>query len=111
FAPYLIIIAVLGVASLHAVTLQLDKATNLVAWPGLHVLNAKGKPPSSEIFKLNWLTAAGNQLFVCALLTVAALGIAPRRALSIFATTVTQLKWAILTVCSVLALAYVMNLS
>jgi lactate permease len=111
FVPYMIIIVVLGVCSLHAVTLQLDKATNLVAWPGLHVLNAKGKPPSSEIFKLNWLTAAGNQLFLCGLLTVAALGVAPRRALAIFATTVKQLRWAILTVCSVLALAYVMNLS
>ena len=38
-------------------------------------------------------------------------GVAPRRALAIFASTVKQLRWAILTVCSVLALAYVMNLS
>jgi lactate permease len=111
FVPYVIIIVVLGVASLHAVTLQLDKATNLVNWPGLNVLNSKGKAPSSEIFKLNWLTAAGNQLFLCGLLTVAALGIAPRQAIEVFASTVKQLRWAILTVCSVLALAYVMNLS
>jgi lactate permease len=111
FVPYMIIIVVLGVRSLHAVALQLDKATNLVAWPALHVLGATGKPPSSEIFKLNWFTAAGNQLFLCALLTAAALRVAPRRALAIFATTVMQLRWAILTVCSVLALAYVMNLS
>jgi lactate permease len=99
------------VCSLSAVALQLDKATSLVAWPGLHVLGATGKAPSSEIFKLNWLTAAGNQLFICGLLTVAALGVAPRRALAVFASTVSQLRWAILTVCSVLALAYVMNLS
>jgi lactate permease len=111
FSPYIIIIVVLGVCSLHAVALQLDKATNLVAWPGLHVLSAAGKAPSSEIFKLNWLTAAGNQLFLCGLLTVAALGVAPRRALAVFVSTVIQLRWAILTVCSVLALAYVMNLS
>jgi lactate permease len=111
FVPYIIIIVVLGVASLHAVALQLDKATNAVAWPGLHVLNAKGNPPSSETYKLNWLTAAGSQLFVCGLLTVAALGVTPRRALSIYATTLKQLRWAILTVCSVLALSYVMNLS
>ena len=111
FVPYMIIIVVLGVCSLHAVALQLDKATTLVAWPGLHVLGARGKPPSSEIFNLNWLTAAGNQLFLCALLTAAALGVAPRRAAAIFASTVMQLRWAILTVCSVLALAYVMNLS
>jgi lactate permease len=111
FGPYAIIIMVLGVCSLSAVALQLDKATSLVAWPGLHVLGASGKAPSSEIFKLNWLTAAGNQLFICGLLTVAALGVAPRRALAVFVSTVSQLRWAILTVCSVLALAYVMNLS
>jgi lactate permease len=94
FVPYMIIIAVLGVASLHAVALQLDKATNLVAWPGLHALNSKGTPPSSEIFKPNWLTAAGNQLFLCALMTAAALGVAPRRVLAIFASAVEQLSCA-----------------
>jgi lactate permease len=111
FAPYIIIIVVLGVASLHMVALQLDKATNAVTWPGLHVLNAKGKPPASEIYKLNWLTAAGSQLFVCGLLTAAALRVAPRRALAIYAATFKELRWAIVTVCAVLGLAYVMNLS
>jgi len=111
FVPYMIIIVVLGVASLHVVALQLDKATNAVTWPGLHVLNAKGKPPSSEIYKLNWLTAAGSQLFVCGLLTAAALRVAPRRALAIYAATFKELRWAIVTVCAVLGLAYVMNLS
>jgi lactate permease len=111
FVPYMIIIVVLGVCSLHAVAAQLDKATSAITWPGLHVLNAKGKPPASEIYKLNWLTAAGSQLFVSGLLTAAALRVRPRRALAIYAATLKQLFWAIVTVCSVLALAYVMNLS
>jgi lactate permease len=111
FVPYMIIIVVLGVCSLHAIAVQLDKATNAVTWPGLHVLSATGKPPSSEIYKLNWLTAAGSQLFVCGLLTAAALRVAPRRALAIYAATLKELRWAIVTVCAVLGLAYVMNLS
>jgi lactate permease len=111
FAPYMIIILVLGVASLHAVAQHLDAATTLLAWPGLHVLNVAGAAPSSATFKLNWLTAPGNQLFVCGLLTAAVLGVAPRAAVGVFANTVKQLRWAVLTVCSVLALAYVMNLS
>jgi len=111
FVPYMIIIVVLGVASLHAVAAELEKATNTLTWPGLHVLNAKGKPPTSLIYKLNWLTAAGSQLFVCGLLTVAALRVAPGRALAVYAATLKQLGWAIVTVCSVLALAFVMNLS
>ena len=111
FVPYMIIIVVLGVASLHAVAAELEKATNALTWPGLHVLNAKGKPPTSLIYKLNWLTAAGSQLFVCGLLTVAALRVAPGRALAVYAATLKQLGWAIVTVCSVLALAFVMKLS
>jgi L-lactate permease len=61
--------------------------------------------------KAQWASLIALGVAVCGLLTVAALGVAPRRALAIFTSTVTQLRWAILTVCSVLALAYVMNLS
>jgi lactate permease len=111
FAPYAIIIVVLGVTSLHAVQTELDKATNAFSWPGLHVLNAKGKPPTSLIYKLNWLTAAGTGLLVSGLITAIVLRVNPRRAVAMYLSTLNQLKWAILTVCSVLALAYVMNLS
>ncbi len=111
FVPYIIIIIVLGVCSLHAVALQLDKATSAFSWPGLHVINAKGKAPTSELYKLNWLTAAGSQLFVCGLLSAAALRVAPRRALAVYGSTLKGLIAAIITVASVLGLAYVMNLS
>jgi lactate permease len=111
FAPYAIIVAVLGITSLHAVTLQLDKAASVFSWPGLHILNAKGKAPSSEMFKLTWLTAAGTWLFVSGLLTMAVLRVRPALALRIYGQTLGRLRWALLTVCSVLALAYVMNLS
>jgi len=111
FSPYLIIIAVLGVISLHPVQTELEKATNAFSWPGLHVLNAKGKAPTSETFKLNWLTAAGTGLLVSGLLTMAALRVAPRRALGIYVRTLVELRWALVTVCAVLAIAFVMNFS
>ena len=111
FAPYAIIVVVLGVTSLHGVQAQLDKATNAFGWPGLHVLNAKGKAPTSETFKLNWLTAAGTWLLVSGVLTMLALRVRPVLALKIYGRTLAQIKWARVTVCSVLAVAYVMNLS
>jgi lactate permease len=111
FVPYLIIIVVLGVTSLHAVTTELDKATSIFKWPGLHVLNAKGKVPTSVTFKLTWLTAAGTWLFVSGVLTAIVLRVRPAMALRIYLETLNQIKTAILTVCAVLALAYVMNLS
>jgi lactate permease len=111
FAPYVIIIIVLGLLAVNGIMTDLDKATSEFSWPGLHVLNAKGKAPTSLIFKLNWLTAAGTGLFVSGVITAIVLRVSPGRAVGIFVGTLKQLKWAIVTVCSVLAVAYVMNLS
>ena len=111
FAPYVIIIVALGVTSIHGIQTQLDKATSAFSWPGLHVLNGKGEAPKSETFKLTWLTAAGTWLFVSGILTAIVLRVRPNYAVRIYGRTLNQLKWAILTVCAVLALAYVMNMS
>jgi lactate permease len=111
FAPYAIIVVVLGITSITSIQLQLEKANSVFSWPGLHVLNAKGKAPTSETFKLTWLTAAGTWLFVSGVLTAIVLRVRPARAVQIYLQTLNQIKWALLTVCSVLALAYVMNLS
>jgi lactate permease len=111
FAPYAVIIVVLGVCSLHPITKQLDMASTEFSWPGLHVVGATGKPPTSELFKLNWLTAAGSQLLVAGVLTTLVLRVSPFRALAIYARTLRLLVWPIVTVCAVLAVAYVMNLS
>src|SRR5947209_255331 len=111
FAPYIIIVIVLGIVSVSSISTDLEKATNAFSWPGLHVLNAKGEAPKSEIFKLNWFTAAGTWLLVSGVLTMLVLRVRPALALRTYLRTLDQLKWAILTVCTVLALAYVMNLS
>jgi len=111
FAPYVIITIVLGVISLTAVVKQLTQATIKFAWPGLHILGATGKPPKSEMFKLDWFTAAGTGLLIAGLITVIALRIGPGLAVRTYLRTLNQIKWALLTVCSVLALAYVMNFS
>jgi lactate permease len=111
FAPYAIIVIVLGIMSLHPVLRWLDGATTKFSWPGLHVLNHKGKAPTSELFKLNWLTAAGTGLLIAGILTALVLRVNPMRALRIYWQTLVQIKWALLTVCAVLAIAYVMNMS
>ncbi len=111
FAPYLIIIVVLGVTSISGITKELDKATSAFSWPGLHVLSSKGKAPTSETFKLNYLTAAGTWLFVSGVITALVLRVRPALAVRIYGQTLVQLKWAIVTVMAVLGIAYVMNLS
>ncbi len=111
FAPYIIIVIVLGIVSVSSINADLEKATNAFSWPGLHVLNAKGEAPKSETFKLNWFTAAGTWLLISGALTMIVLRVRPALAVRTYLRTLDQMKWAMLTVCAVLALAYVMNLS
>jgi lactate permease len=111
FGPYLIIIAVFSLAQVGPIKDFLDGRTAEFQWPGLDVRDAEGEQLSSVTFVFNWLAAAGTLLLISGLLTMAALRIKPRTALEAYGETLNQLKWAILTVASVLALAYVMNFS
>ena len=111
YAPYVIIIAVFGIAQIGTIHDWLGNATKSFSWPGLHVLNPKGEAPKSATFKFDYLQAAGTLMLVSGLLTMAALKVWPARAARIYGATLNQLKWAIVTVMAVLSLAYVMNLS
>lgn len=113
YAPYAIIIAVFAIAQIGPIKDALAKEpfTHEFSWPGLHVTNPDGDPVSSLMFTLNWLPAAGTLMLISGVITAAVLRVPPGRALRVAAGAFDQLKWAILTVASVLALAYVMNQS
>jgi lactate permease len=109
YAPYLIIIAVFALAQWGPIKDFLAKGVTEFDWPGLNILNSSGEAPSSQTYNFNWLPAAGTLLLIAGLLSMAVLRISPGRALRVYGRTLDQLKWATLTVASVLALAYVMN--
>ncbi|MEV7966085.1 L-lactate permease [Sphaerisporangium sp. NPDC088356] len=111
YAPYAIIIVVFVICQLPPVKSLLDRATFTVRWPGLHLLSAKGVETALPTFTLNLLTTPGTQMLVAGVITMAALRLSPPRALSAYGATLHQLRWAILTVMTVLALAFVMNAS
>jgi lactate permease len=112
YAPYLIIIAIFAIAQWGPLkTWMADHATIKFDWPGLNVLNAKGEAPTSATYVFNWLPAAGTLLLIAGVISMFVLRMSPGRAIRIYGETLDQLKWATLTVATVLALAYVMNLS
>ncbi len=111
YAPYAIIIAVFVVCQITAVKKLLDKATVKFQWPGLDVVSPKGKPVSLTEFTLNLLTTPGTQMLVAGLITMIVLKLSVPRAVTAYGATLHQLRWAIVTVMAVLALAFVMNLS
>jgi lactate permease len=111
FMPYILIITVFAIAQWKPIKEFLDARTYAFDWPGIDVLNAKGKAPSSVTYKLNWANAAGSLLLVAGLLSMIVLRVSPGRAVRVFGRTLYELRWATLTVATVLALAFVMNLS
>ena len=102
YAPYMIIIAVLSLAQWAPIKEALDGLTREIDWPGLNVVNAEGEEPPTAVFKLNWAITPGTLLLVSGLLTMLVLRISPGRAMRVYGQTLNQLKWATLTVATVL---------
>ncbi|MBQ0906221.1 L-lactate permease [Micromonospora sp. U21] len=113
YAPYLIIIAIFSIANFGPVKDALAKEpwTVKFGWPGLDILGGNGNPLSSVTFTLNWLPAAGTLMILAGVLTALVLRVSAGRALRAYGRTYVELRYAIVTVMAVLALAYVMNQS
>ncbi len=122
-APYAIIVAIFSVSQIPAVkAFLLGIGQVKFPWPGLAVIGADGKasslivsaagnPINTTIFTLDHLRATGTLLLISGIITAIVYKIRPSDAIKAYGTTLKQLKFTIVTVLSVLALAYVMNLS
>ncbi|MEV6977072.1 L-lactate permease [Kitasatospora sp. NPDC093806] len=112
FAPYLIICALFALTQVGPVKDWLTTNGTLhFTWPGLHVETPAGAPASAVTFKLEHLKGGGTVLFLAGLLTMALYRIGPRTAAKAYGATLHRLRWTVVTVTAVLALAWVMNLS
>ncbi|MBQ0862660.1 MULTISPECIES: L-lactate permease [unclassified Streptomyces] len=114
FVPYLVVIAVFSVAKLWDPAKEFLADSDVsVSWPGLdgEVLTATGEQSSTTVYVFPWLSSPGSLLVLCGILVAVVHRVRALDAVREFARTVLTLRWALLTVGSVLALAYVMNLS
>jgi lactate permease len=111
YLPYIVVIIIFAVTQIGTIKDAMDSPTQEFTWPGLNVVTPSGDAVSSTTYKFNWLIAAGTLLLISGLITMPFLRMGPGRALRVYGRTLNQLKWATLTVATVLALAYVMNLS
>ena len=114
FFPYLLVIVVFSVAKLWPVASRFLTGSDVkIPWPGLdgNVLNSAGKPVTSTVYNFQWLSSPGSLLLICGFIVALVYRVPLGRALRELAATAVKLRWAFLTVATVLALAYVMNLS
>ncbi|WP_069816280.1 L-lactate permease [Streptomyces sp. TP-A0874] len=111
YAPYALIVAIFSIAQIGPVKELLEKATQSLRWPLLDVAGPEGEPVSGNVFSLPLVATGGTLVLFAGIGTAVILRVRLRTALSEWGATVHELRFAILTVTSVLALAYVMNLS
>ena len=92
-------------------------ALNGLNVPGLHNVITRIPPvtpkpaPYAAVFAFNWLSASGTACFLAILATAVVLRVKPRRLVDTYVATFRQLSMAMLTIASMLGLAYLMNYS
>jgi lactate permease len=112
FSPYILLTALFALTSIHSPIQKFAAGQDIhFVWPGLRIVSAAGKHPAIATYDLGWLGAAGTMLLFTGVLTAFILRVRPIRALRCYAEALLQIRWAILTICCVLALSYVMNLA
>src|SRR5918994_2795427 len=88
-----------------------------VGWPGLDGQVTRQPPAVAEAapypakYQTDWLSAAGTLILIADIISLFILRVGPGRALRIYGQTLNQLKWAILTIGTILGLAYLFNYS
>ncbi|MFG2212451.1 L-lactate permease [Streptomyces sp. NPDC048638] len=111
YAPYALIVVIFSLAQIPPVRDLLARATRTFDWPFLDVAGPDGTPVGGNVLTLPLIATGGTLVLLAGVLTAALLGVPAGAAVREWAATVHELRRALLTVTSVLALAYVMNLS
>lgn len=112
--PYALVMVVFILAKLVAPIKNMLDATDIkIQWPGLYgkVLTSTGEANKSTVYTLTTLSSPGTLLLICGLIVMAVYKISFSEGVKTLGRQIYKMRWTFLTVSSVLALAYVMNMS
>lgn len=108
--PYLLVIVVFGIAAIDQVKKFLKGTDIAFAWPGLgDLLNANGEAASHQAYTFQWASTPGILLAFVALLTALIYRVSMKDTFKELWINVKKMKFAMLTIGLVVALAYVMG--
>ena len=115
WTPYFLLVVFVILAGLEPVKNALAGGTVTIPWPGLHnqvlqappVVNAPA--PYAAVWRQNVLTASGTACLLASILSVFILKLPFGQFLKIIGGTAKQLAFSMLTIYSVLGLAFLMN--
>ncbi|GAA2007101.1 L-lactate permease [Brevibacterium samyangense] len=110
--PYLLVIVIFALAKLWTPLTSALAATDVkIPWPGSdgRILTAAGEVSTNTVYSFQWLSSPGTLLLITGIIVAAVYRMKPQDALEVFTRNVVKMRFSILTVVSVLSLAYVMN--
>ena len=121
WSPFLILMVVMGIWGTPAFKAYAEKTHHwflaVPKWPGLDGVVFKAAPivakPAAYAASYKWqyLTAPGTAMFLSALLSMFVLKISPATGVRVFAKTFMQLRFALITLASVIGLGFLANYS
>jgi lactate permease len=115
WTPYIFLVVFVLLWGYKPIKDTLNRWTVPVEVPGLHRTITrippvtKGPEPYAAVFTFNWLNASGTSCFFATILTALTLGVKPGQFLSAYKATHQQLALPMLTIASMLGLAFLMN--
>lgn len=112
--PYLLVILIFSASKLVPALNSFLASTDLkIHWPGLdgRVMTADGELSTSTVYTFQWLSSPGTLLLLTGVVVALVYRLSVRDAVDVYVNNLVKMRWSILTVAAVLALAYVMNQS
>jgi lactate permease len=121
WVPFAILMVTLGICTIPAIKAWAANVchfvVNISSWPFLDGIVYRTAPIVSKpamyaaSFRWEFGTASGSAMFLASLLSMAVLRISPAAGARIFVATAKQLRFALITLASVVGIAYVANYS
>ncbi|MGB9826351.1 MAG: L-lactate permease, partial [Desulfofundulus sp.] len=111
WSPFIVLTVLISDWGLKPVKAVLDKVTIKLAFSGLDQAIVAGGRPMSVVYNFNWLSAGGTAILIAAIISAMILRVGPGQFLEVFAKTLKDLRFALLTILSVLGFAFVANWS
>jgi len=121
WVPFAILMVTLGICTIPALKTWVANVghcvMNITSWPFLDGMVYRTAPivpkPAKYAANFRWEfgTASGSAMFLSSLISMAVLRISPMEGVRVFAATVKQLRFALITLASVVGIAYVANYS
>lgn len=112
--PYLVVVALFTISKMVPVIKDFLASTDVkIKWPGIagKINTTLGAPNGTTTYVFSWLSSPGSLLLISGIIVAIGYRIPAGQAIKTLGQMIYKMRWTILTIASVLALAYVMNLS